>query len=176
MKIKTMSKKVLERLVRKSSPTSFTMTANVERLLLEDFLSHSCQYSSEEPAKVGAIGGHISYSYKPAENGSVVKVSCECGESQDITHYDVLDSKAVIASPFAAMLEKSVPLYWGITAEISQRLLDKFLEHKCQHRRKDELVDEGTIEYIVSETSLGTVVKVNCDCGKSEDLTCYDLW
>ena len=51
---------------------------------------HKCSLQSNEFSDkyVGAIGGHLSYTFIPTGLGNVVTVKCACGEELNITEYE----------------------------------------------------------------------------------------
>jgi hypothetical protein len=67
----------------------------------------------------------------------------------------------------------------NLNAEADPAKYKLFFEHQCQFTRKDNPVtgaSGGAITYQFTPTSLGTVVKVKCECGMEADITDYRSW
>ena len=67
----------------------------------------------------------------------------------------------------------------NMAAEADSAKYKLFFEHECIYTRKDNPVtgaSGGAISYQFTPTTLGTVVKVRCECGQEEDITDYRAW
>lgn len=49
--------------------------------------THDCDYVND-PCKIGAIGGRISYQFTPTGLGNILVVKCACGDKLDLTNSD----------------------------------------------------------------------------------------
>ncbi|OGY62855.1 MAG: hypothetical protein A2745_01335 [Candidatus Harrisonbacteria bacterium RIFCSPHIGHO2_01_FULL_44_13] len=48
--------------------------------------------------------------------------------------------------------------------------------HRCRYRGKTGGAIGGKITYCFTPTTIGTIIRVECACGKDIDLTDYDGW
>jgi hypothetical protein len=64
-------------------------------------------------------------------------------------------------------------------AEADPKKYKEFFKHECMYTRKDNPVTGaigGAISYKFTQTTVGTIVKAMCACGKEEDITDYRGW
>jgi hypothetical protein len=76
-------------------------------------------------------------------------------------------------------LVKNPPVGINMAAEADPRKYKEFFEHECDYHRKDNPVtgaSGGAITYQFAPTTLGTVVKIKCECGLETDITDYRSW
>jgi hypothetical protein len=76
-------------------------------------------------------------------------------------------------------LKDNPPMDIEITAEADPKKYKEFFEHQCQYTIKDNPVTGaigGVISYKFTQTTVGTVVKAICSCGKEQDITDYRGW
>jgi len=59
-------------------------------------------------------------------------------------------------------------------AEVLREKYEKFLKHECPLTYDGAI--GGKITYSFTSTSLDTICKAECACGKKEDITNYDGW
>ena len=76
-------------------------------------------------------------------------------------------------------LKDNPPVEVSLAAEADPTKYKQFFEHQCKYTRKDNPVtgaSGGAITYQFTPTTLGTVVRVRCECGQEEDITDYRAW
>ncbi len=72
------------------------------------------------------------------------------------------------------MKESSPSFELDVNQERSARLFRK--EHHEKHKDENQGAIGGAITYSFTPTAIGTIIKISCYCGESEDLTSYDNW
>jgi hypothetical protein len=76
-------------------------------------------------------------------------------------------------------LKDNPPVEVNLTTDADPTKYAEFLAHQCKYTRKENPVtgaSGGATSYQFTPTSLGTILKVKCECGKEDDLTDYRNW